>query len=1181
MSNRNPELDSLFQAALEKTPGPSREAFLAEHCAHDPELRRQIDSLLLAHAEMGSQFLHPTLEPTLPLSVTEESGNQIGPYKLLQQAGEGGMGVVYLAEQRHPVKRRVALKIIKAGMDSKQVIARFEAERQALAMMDHANIAKVFDAGTTDSGLPFFVMELVEGKPITNFCDEHKLGIHERLEIFRRVCSAVQHAHQKGIIHRDLKPSNVLVTLQDDQPVPKVIDFGLAKATGPQLTEKTIFTAQGQLLGTLEYMSPEQANLNDMDVDTRSDIYSLGVILYELLTGSTPLNRESVKRVAFMEVLKRIKEEEPERPSSRISHSSDSAESISSVRQIEPRKLSSLMKGELDWVVMKAIEKDRNRRYETANGLAKDVERFLLDDPVSARPPSVSYRLAKTLRKHRVVLTMVSVALIFVVAAVGIVLSLMQQQQRSIEAAGLVTRLIDADTSRVDIVINDLEPYRELATDKLKSVFLESEMDSQAKLHTALALLGHDPQSLDYLGKRLLTVKPNQFRTVCKLLAPCSELLVDEYWQIANGDSMDETRFQAACALASFDPQSDHWQDEELNRFLADSLVSVLPTHFGPWLDELVEVKKGLIEPLTLIFKNEDSSEKQVSFATSALATYLSDDPDKLGDLLTISEPDSFSVLYPVFTATASSKHVDQLATIAAELPPDELGSLERIRFGQRRANAAVVLLRMGEVEKVFPVFEFTDDPEALTQFVFRCFERDVKVESLLECLDIFSAAPLGRYPKDTLYALLLTLGEFKLNDVPESQRQELLTQISDWFANDPSAGVHSAAGWLLRHWGQTEIAQEIEQQEVPYSPDKEWFTLAITVTPVSPSTQEKSESDDSNQGSDEADNASKTDNSNGANDGDPSEKVKQDPTSKPMNENENAPKILPERTFYYTFVVCSPGQYWIGSVDDEPARQKDELRHQIELTHPFAVLDREITMEELIAFSPDRYTGYMQQNGASPMDAGYGSSWYDSVAFSRWLGKQMDLQEGDQPYRSPDLLDKKTYPREPDPKSNWAPRNWPVELGNPGLRIPTESEWAVVTRASSRTAYCFGSDLRLLNRYGWFVENSGRKVRPTRELRPSVRGIFDTHGNLYEWTHDWYRDKPGNEAAPKGPESGNFRTYRGGCWENDAESCRTANRSSDIPISRWGVGGFRLAMSLPVVVPKGKTEQKAQAESN
>ncbi|MBC8350585.1 MAG: protein kinase [Planctomycetes bacterium] len=329
-------------------------------------------------------------------------GDQIGPYRLLEELGEGGMGTVYLAEQREPVHRRVALKIIKAGMDTSHVIARFEAERQALAMMDHASIAKVLDAGTTATGRPFFVMELVKGTPITQFCDDHKLGIRERLDLFNQVCSAVQHAHQKGIIHRDLKPTNILVTLQDDQPIPKVIDFGLAKAMNQRLTEKTLFTAHGQVLGTLEYMSPEQAHLNDGDVDTRSDIYSLGVILYELLTGSTPLKRESLREAGYMEILDRIKEEEPERPSSRISDSIDTLESISSVRQIEPRRLAAVVKGDLDWIVLKAMEKNRARRYETANGFASDIRRYLTDEPIEARPPSAGYRLQKLIRKNRV-----------------------------------------------------------------------------------------------------------------------------------------------------------------------------------------------------------------------------------------------------------------------------------------------------------------------------------------------------------------------------------------------------------------------------------------------------------------------------------------------------------------------------------------------------------------------------------------------------------------------------------------------------------------------------------------------------------------------------------------------------------------------------------------------------------
>src|SRR5438034_7342333 len=306
-----------------------------------------------------------------------------------------------MAEQTQPVRRRVALKVLKPGMDTRQVIARFEAERQALAIMDHPNIAKVLDGGATATGRPFFVMELVRGVPITEYCDQNHLTPRQRLELFIPVCQAVQHAHQKGIIHRDLKPSNVLVALCDGRPVPKVIDFGVAKAAGQQLTEKTLVTGFGNIVGTLEYMSPEQAEINQLDIDTRSDIYSLGVLLYELLTGSTPLTHKRMKEAAYAEILRMIKEEEPPKPSTRLSDSGEALASISANRHMEPTKLTKLVRGELDWIVMKTLEKDRNRRYETAKDFAVDVQRYLADEPVQACPPSAGYRLRKFVRRNR------------------------------------------------------------------------------------------------------------------------------------------------------------------------------------------------------------------------------------------------------------------------------------------------------------------------------------------------------------------------------------------------------------------------------------------------------------------------------------------------------------------------------------------------------------------------------------------------------------------------------------------------------------------------------------------------------------------------------------------------------------------------------------------------------------
>ena len=355
------------------------------------------------------------VSPDIPAS--ENPGDRIGRYKLLQQIGEGGMGTVWMAEQDEPVQRKVALKVIKLGMDTKQVIGRFEIERRALAMMDHPNIAKVFDGGVTNTGRPYFVMELVKGIPITKYCDDKKLNTRERLELFIPVCRAIQHAHQKAIIHRDISPSNVLVANYDGKPVPMVIDFGIAKATGQKLTDKTVFTGFGQFIGKPAYMCPEQAELNAMDVDTRADIYALGVLLYELLTGKTPLDAKDLVAAGFEAMRKMIQEKEPPRPSTRISSLSNAEQStMASQRQAEPPKLIRLVRGDLDWVTMKCLEKDRSRRYGTANGLAADIERHLNNEPVVARPPSNIYRFQKFVRRNKLAfaaVTAISCVLVF------------------------------------------------------------------------------------------------------------------------------------------------------------------------------------------------------------------------------------------------------------------------------------------------------------------------------------------------------------------------------------------------------------------------------------------------------------------------------------------------------------------------------------------------------------------------------------------------------------------------------------------------------------------------------------------------------------------------------------------------------------------------------------------------
>ena len=430
MSSTKQLEDALFYAAASVADADQRKIFLDQACANNPDLRTVVERMLSAQGEAehffdkGRSALHlPADEIPAAMAgcikekatVDEQIGTWIGRYKLLQQIGEGGCGVVYMAGQEEPVRRRVALKVIKLGMDTKSVIARFEAERQALALMDHSNIAHVFDAGATETGRPYFVMELIRGTKITDYCDQGNLDTNQRLHLFIQICHAIQHAHQKGVIHRDIKPSNILVTLHDGVPVPKVIDFGIAKAIEGKLTDQTLFTAYEQFIGTPAYMSPEQAEMSGLDVDTRSDIYSLGVLLYELLTSRTPFDSKQLMKSGLDEMRRTLRETEPQRPSTILTTLQGTELKATAVhRHEEPPKLISLLKGDLDWIVMKSLEKDRTRRYETANGLALDVERYLNNEPIIARPPSRFYRLQKLVRRNETVFA--------AGAAVGVVL---------------------------------------------------------------------------------------------------------------------------------------------------------------------------------------------------------------------------------------------------------------------------------------------------------------------------------------------------------------------------------------------------------------------------------------------------------------------------------------------------------------------------------------------------------------------------------------------------------------------------------------------------------------------------------------------------------------------------------------------------------------------------------------
>jgi eukaryotic-like serine/threonine-protein kinase len=501
-----------------------RSEYLKDACNGDSALRERIEQLLAAHDSAGDFF--KLAESDSPAGIyapmREASGTKIGSYKLLEQIGEGGFGVVFMAEQEQPIHRRVALKIIKLGMDTRQVVARFEAERQALAMMDHENIAKVFDAGTTETGRPYFVMELVKGAPITTYCDEHNLSIPQRLKLFGQVCMAVQHAHQKGIIHRDIKPTNVLVAKYDNDVVPKVIDFGVAKATQVKLTDKTLFTGFRQLIGTPTYMSPEQAQWGGLDVDTRTDIYSLGVLLYELLTGTTPFDAHKLMAAAYEEMQRIVTEVEPPKPSTRISELKETLPSVAERRAIEPRKLDAVIRGDLDWITMKALEKDRARRYESASALAEDIINFLSDEPVSAAAPTKLYRLRKFVGRNKLlVMAGCAVLAALVVGVIGTTIGLVGQARQRVEAEAareeskavsdfLTDDLLGgADPSRLpDKTVRDqivkamIDPAAATVADRFKEKPLV-EAAVQLALANSYAAVGRDDLALPHARRSL------------------------------------------------------------------------------------------------------------------------------------------------------------------------------------------------------------------------------------------------------------------------------------------------------------------------------------------------------------------------------------------------------------------------------------------------------------------------------------------------------------------------------------------------------------------------------------------------------------------------------------------------------------------------------------------------------
>lgn len=684
----------------------------------------------------------------------------------------------------------------------------------------------------------------------------------------------------------------------------------------------------------------------------------------------------------------------------------------------------------------------------------------------------------------------------------------------------------------------------------------ENDTDRKKSLHARIALVTEDPSQVPALLDSLLTESVSYFGPIRDALYDVRADIAETLWNVVHDDREDANRrLRAAIALARYQPDSKLWQPSDYE-FLASHILLENPKDQPGWLKYLGPHGQECLPYWQRAFSDPESSETTKLGATNAIVEFAGDDPVRIAELLAVADPRQYKILFPLLNADRSMAPKTRLRDLAAELPQDQMSSVDRVAFGRRRAGAGITLLKLGEWDSAGRAFEMSDDPEAITQFIHGCRDRDVGGQDLLELLRFTTQYHADRrLQANVRRAVLMALGDFALEELPASDRESLLRELADWYAQDPSAAVHSAAGWLLRQWNQLDVVRRIDQTPIPYSADREWFTLALQVTPrvKRPPTTESPETSDEAKGGEEP---AVAETSSASNDAASQDVAAYDAA---LDDATDA-----EQTFFMTFVVIPAGDYWIGSVDGEPVRQNEEIRHRVSIKSPFAMLDREVTFEELIAFNP-LFETFMQQYSAQPAEAAFAPMWYEAVEYCRWLSQQAGLEESQQSYATVEEMDALHAIREPSPEAAWAPRNWAIRLNRSGFRLPTEAEWELACRAGVRTTYAFGSDSNLLPHYAWTSQNC-KQVQPPKMRRPGLNGLFDMHGNLWEWCHDWHSPYAADGAVdPLGPEAGTIRINRGGSWDHDAANCRASIRFGAPPTNRNLILGFRLVMNPSV----------------
>ncbi len=1113
-----------YLQAVEAGQEPDRDKLLADH----PEVAEELREFLSTHDQMHEAAGPPSPpqeDATIPprpsledqtLAPDTTSGNAtlgtkvryFGDYELLDEIARGGMGVVYKARQTS-LNRIVALKMILAGqLAGEEDVQRFHAEAEAAANLDHPGIVPIYEIGEHE-GQHYFSMGFVEGESLANIIKERPLPPRVAVEYLKKIADAMAFAHERGVIHRDLKPANVLVDLNNE---PKVTDFGLAK----KLDGDSDLTATGQILGTPSYMPPEQAAGKMEEVTETADIYSLGAILYALITGRPPFQAAS-----HLDTLLQVIEREP----------------------VAPRMLDPSLSKDLETICLKALAKEPDRRYGSASELSDDLGRYLNHEPIVARrvgPLEKAWLWRR--RNPRAALGLCAAVVLLVIGGFAA-----REWRGRLQAAALLDNLIQASVDDVPDVTARLQPYLRWAKPRLNALSASeaaSDVERRRQLHARIGLTNSDAEQHDALREALLDVSFDleYLQVIGDALTAANANFTSDLWErMRDPRAPAEVRFRVGLVLCRYAPgraEEDEapWTKED-GQFLIAQYLDTNP-EFHPVIRESLSLNANVLtQPLADVFLDAQLTKLQREAAAKAVVDLFpenvtKDDFDRLQPLLLLGTGEQFQILYPLVSKNAA---LDQdMLDLVREPPAETLGSVERVQYGKQRATAAITLLRKGwNRAELLKVLEVDDDPEAMTQFIHRCKARGVTVAELLELWDLPEAPKLlqrhalpvkDRKALDSqLFGLLLALGEYSWAQIPTDRQEQLRSQVADLFRDDKSSGVHAAAGWLLRRWGAedsacADLAKQLDERQVEVRAGWEWHTVKLEIDVA------------------------------------------------------GAFGLPRKQAFYQTYVQFESSEHQFGSPRDEPEREDNEVEHR-RLVGGFWMLDREITRGEAEASSIFINITKWSPTSSHAMLA---PTWYDGVRFSRWLSAELGYADS-QAYAAESDLPEAEYRR--DEEDETGVYNWPLDLLASGFRLPTEHEWGAGCRGGLRTAFSFGSDELLLKHYGWFEENSDQAAHVARELRPTLRGLFDMHGNAYEWCHDWYGAYAGT-SSETGPESGPYRVLRGGGWGSAPRLCRSADRNRAAPSIRLSGNGFRVLRSSVKPSPAEQNKNKSRRRS-